>query len=66
MKILIDLRSVDYGLSGGIENYAYYLIESIKKQGVELILDVPFTSRKKYKIDKRMLKQMPWSYMPVP
>jgi glycosyltransferase involved in cell wall biosynthesis len=49
MKILIDLRSVDYGLSGGIENYAYYLIESIKNRDVEIILDVPFTSRKKYK-----------------
>ncbi len=50
MKILIDLRSVDYGQSGGIENYAYYLIESIKKRDVEIILDVPFTSRKKYNI----------------
>ena len=49
MKILFDLRSVDYGQSGGIENYSYYFIESLKKRDVELILDVPVTSRKIYK-----------------
>jgi len=48
MKVLIDLRSVDYGQSGGIENYAYYLIESIKQRDIKLILDIPFTSRKQY------------------
>lgn len=40
MKVLIDLRSINYGRSGGIENYAYYVIDSLRDKDVEMILDV--------------------------
>jgi len=44
MKILIDLRSINYGRSGGIENYAYFVINSLLSYNIELILDVsPFS-----------------------
>ena len=40
MKLLIDLRSINYGRSGGIENYAYYVIDCIKERDIQIILDV--------------------------
>ncbi len=40
MKILFDLRSINYGRSGGIENYAYYVIDCLAETDLELILDV--------------------------
>ena len=48
MKILIDLRFLDYVCSGGIENVAYYLIESLKNRNVKIILDVRASSKKIY------------------
>jgi glycosyltransferase involved in cell wall biosynthesis len=58
MKLLIDLRSINYGRSGGIENYAYYVIECLKNTGIEIILDVsPYSKsfyKKKYQSDKNI------------
>ena len=58
MKLLIDLRSINYGRSGGIENYAYYVIDCIKNRDIEIILDVsPYSKSyylKKYQSDKNI------------
>lgn len=58
MKLLIDLRSINYGRSGGIENYAYYVIDCIKNRDIEIILDVsPFSKSfyiNKYKANKNI------------
>lgn len=48
MKLLIDLRSINYGRSGGIENYAYYVIDCLKNTGLEIILDVSPYSKSYY------------------
>lgn len=58
MKLLIDLRSINYGRSGGIENYAYYVIDCLKQTGLQIILDVsPFSKliyQQKYKNDNNI------------
>jgi glycosyltransferase involved in cell wall biosynthesis len=58
MRLLIDLRSINYGRSGGIENYAYYVIDCLKQTDLEIILDVsPFSKKiyeQKYKADKNI------------
>lgn len=55
MTLLIDLRSINYGRSGGIENYAYYVIDCLKQTNLQIILDVsPFSKsvyQDKYKSD---------------
>lgn len=48
MKLLIDLRSLNYGRSGGIENYAYYVIDCLKNTDLEIILDVSPYSKSYY------------------
>ncbi len=45
-RILFDLRSIDYGYVGGIENVAYYAIDSLKGKDVDIILDVRSSARK--------------------
>lgn len=58
MKLLIDLRSINYGRSGGIENYAYYVIDCLKQTDLQIVLDVsPFSKtiyQEKYKDDKNI------------
>ena len=58
MKLLIDLRSINYGRSGGIENYAYYVIDCLKQTDLEIVLDVsPFSKliyQEKYKSYKNI------------
>ena len=58
MKLLIDLRSINYGRSGGIENYAYYVIDCLKNTDIEITLDVsPYSKSyylKKYNSDKNI------------
>lgn len=58
MKLLIDLRSINYGRSGGIENYAYYVIDCLKQTDLQIVLDVsPYSKRiyqEKYKNDKNI------------
>lgn len=47
LTVLIDLRFLEYGESGGIENVTYYLIDSLKSLNINLILDVQKTSSNK-------------------
>lgn len=58
MQLLIDLRSINYGRSGGIENYAYYVIDCLKHTDLQIILDVsPFSKsfyQEKYKNNKNI------------
>lgn len=58
MDLLIDLRSINYGRSGGIENYAYYVIDCLKQSDLQIILDVsPFSKsvyQEKYEADKNI------------
>lgn len=58
VKLLIDLRSINYGRSGGIENYSYYVIDCLKQTDLEIILDVsPFSKliyNQKYNSDKNI------------
>ncbi len=41
MKLLIDLRSIHPGRSGGIENYAYFVIDCLKNTDIEIYLMYP-------------------------
>lgn len=49
MKILLDLRNIEYGHLGGIENVSYFIIDSLKDKNVALILDVRRSARKFFK-----------------
>ncbi|MBE0571349.1 MAG: glycosyltransferase [Ignavibacteriaceae bacterium] len=48
-KILVDLRFFHPGASGGIENYAYFVLDSLKLLPVDIYIEVPFENLEFYK-----------------
>lgn len=58
MKLLIDLRSINYGRSGGIENYAYYVIDCLKDTDLQIILDVSPYSKSIYQEKYKSFKNI--------
>jgi hypothetical protein len=51
VKLLIDLISINYGRSGGVENYAYYFIDCLKNTDLKILIDVS-TYSKSYCLNK--------------
>ena len=49
LKILVDLRFFHPGASGGIENYAYFVLDSLKLLPVDFYIEVPFENLEFYK-----------------
>jgi glycosyltransferase involved in cell wall biosynthesis len=48
-KILVDLRFFHPGASGGIENYAYFVLDSIKQLPLDIYIEIPFENYNFYK-----------------
>ena len=48
-KILVDLRFFHPGASGGIENYAYFVLDSLKLLPVDIFIEVPYENLEFYK-----------------
>ena len=49
LKILVDLRFFHPGASGGIENYAYFVVDSLKLLPIDIYLEIPFENLDFYK-----------------
>lgn len=48
-KILLDLRFFHPGASGGIENYVYFILDSVKNLPVDIFIEIPFENYEFYK-----------------
>jgi glycosyltransferase involved in cell wall biosynthesis len=48
-KLLVDLRFFHPGASGGIENYAYFVLDSLKLLPIDIYIEVPFENLEFYK-----------------
>ena len=48
-KILVDLRFFHPGASGGIENYAYFVLDSLKLLPIDIYVEIPFENLEFYK-----------------
>lgn len=49
LKLLVDLRFFHPGASGGIENYAYFVLDSIKQLPIDIYIEVPYENVNFYK-----------------